>query len=265
MPVLWWRTVPLAWDGSRRNWGDNLSPFLVHKLTGRTPYLPLFRKAAKYVVIGSLLGGWSAKGLIWGAGFISSDSVPNGRPKKIYAVRGPLSRDIFVKHGILCPPVFGDPAILLGSVVPVARRTEYRFGVIPHYVDKNHPWIQNQLEKHLRSALLIDIEDEILDFINQVNRCEFIFSSSLHGLIAADTYKIPNTRIVLSDRIVGGDFKFFDYRLGIGAEPHHPARPVEQELGFEDLTKLASLGDVDDAANKLLAASPFRSRRTCSG
>jgi len=256
-PAFFGLTIPLAWDVSR-NWGDSLSPFLVHKLTGRTAYQPVFKKWPSYVVIGSILGWRSAHGVIWGAGFISSDSVPNGPPKKIYAVRGPLTRKIFLQNNIECPTVYGDPAILLGSLVPVVKKREFRYGIIPHYVDKNNPWINDQLEEFASSALLIDIEGDILEVIDQVTRCEFIFSSSLHGLICADTYNIPNTRLILSSKIKGGDFKFVDYRLGIGAEPHAPARPAEGNLNLETLAGLASLGDVTAAASNLLASSPFR-------
>lgn len=41
--------------------------------------------------------------------------------------------------------------------------------------------------------------------------CKCVLSSSLHGLIVADALGVPNRRIVLSDKIIGGDLKFDDY------------------------------------------------------
>jgi pyruvyltransferase len=38
-----------------------------------------------------------------------------------------------------------------------------------------------------------------------------ILSSSLHGLILADAYEIPNKRLVIGNRLLGSDFKFMDY------------------------------------------------------
>ena len=46
-------------------------------------------------------------------------------------------------------------------------------------------------------------------------KCKFIISSGLHGLIVSDAYNIPNSRIRMSDKLVGGDFKFIDYELSV--------------------------------------------------
>jgi pyruvyltransferase len=91
----------------------------------------------------------------------------------------------------------------------------------------------------------------------QVSSCRYIFSSALHGLICADAYGVPNTRLVLSDKIVGGDFKFHDYRLGIGAIPHVPVRPGEESLKLNDLARLSTIGDVSTAAKQLIDSYPF--------
>ena len=48
--------------------------------------------------------------------------------------------------------------------------------------------------------------------------CETIASSSLHGLIAADSFHIPNLWIKLSNRIIGNDFKYHDYYSSYGLE-----------------------------------------------
>ena len=45
-----------------------------------------------------------------------------------------------------------------------------------------------------------------------------ILSSSLHGMIFADSYDIPNAHLLLSKKVIGGDYKFKDYRSGVGRE-----------------------------------------------
>ena len=57
----------------------------------------------------------------------------------------------------------------------------------------------------------LDIFDDVGSFISQLTECEFILSSSLHGLIMADSFGIPNQWMVLSDKVEGKNFKFYDY------------------------------------------------------
>ena len=57
----------------------------------------------------------------------------------------------------------------------------------------------------------LDIFDGVESFISQLTECQFILSSSLHGLIMADSFGIPNQWMVLSDKVEGKNFKFYDY------------------------------------------------------
>jgi hypothetical protein len=57
------------------------------------------------------------------------------------------------------------------------------------------------------------------EVISQIAQCNSILSSSLHGLITADSLRIPNIRIEISTAIRGGDWKFNDYYSAFGIEP----------------------------------------------
>jgi len=248
-------TVPVAWVGGH-NWGDKLTPFLTMAYFGKVAYKPVFSFSPRLVVVGSILGSSTAGGVIWGGGFISYDSVPNGIPERVCAVRGPLSRDIYLRHGIECPEVYGDPAILISSVAPMVGDKKFRYGLIPHYVDKSSPWLTQELI-HDPSVLIIDIEGDLLKVAEEVASCQFIFSSSLHGLVCADAYNVPNTRIVLSDKVRGGDFKFLDYRLGVGSEAHVPIDVRSSSFDLKSLEAHSSVADVGPAREALLAAAPY--------
>ena len=60
--------------------------------------------------------------------------------------------------------------------------------------------------------------------------------TSLHGLIVADAYGIPNARVNISNKLIGGDFKFKDYCLSVGREI---------DLGYQ-LTDETELKDIED-------------------
>ena len=42
----------------------------------------------------------------------------------------------------------------------------------------------------------------------------------MYGLIVADVLYIPNVRMILSDKISGGDYKFNDYYSAFGLNEH---------------------------------------------
>lgn len=50
-----------------------------------------------------------------------------------------------------------------------------------------------------------------ISVLHDIARCEYILSSSLHGLVVADALGIPNAWILLSDKVHGNGFKFRDY------------------------------------------------------
>ena len=68
----------------------------------------------------------------------------------------------------------------------------------------------------------IDIKAPVIEFLNQVASCDFIFSSSLHGLIAADSLGIPNKWVKFSDLVLGNGYKFKDYYSVFGLEDEKP-------------------------------------------
>ena len=250
-------TITCDFDGSK-NWGDSLTPVIIERLTGRKCQKPCFKFQDRFFVIGSILERVDARSFVYGAGFMYDHSSPKGVPKEIFAVRGPLSRQIFLAHDISCPPVYGDPAILLGDFYPREKLNEKKYGIIPHYIDKNNNWVSRQLIKFKHEVLLIDIEGGIEYVINEVVRCEYIISSSLHGLICADVYGIPNIRVVLSNLVQGGDFKFHDYRLGVGCKPHKVIDPNRLDLNLPDLIKYSSLANIDKAKADILENNPFK-------
>ena len=247
--------VPLDWCMGP-NWGDALNPILVELLSGK-PVLHLGGlHHNRYSVIGSILDGANDYTEVWGSGFIRENGSVIGRPRAIHAVRGPLSRTLLLKQGIECPEVYGDPALLLPHFFNPEVPKRYSIGIIPHYIDKGSTWLERY--RHDPQVLILDIESGIQDFVHSVKSCQVVLSSSLHGLICADAYGVPNAWVRFSDDVVGGDFKFRDYLLSIGAGDPKPLRMTEQtELAFA-VTKVEHR-PLNIDLRKLILACPFLS------
>ncbi len=158
---------------------------------------------------------------IWGAGFIADKwhcaswkrkLLPETyfRGVKVHAVRGALSRkrlEKIVGKSLKDVPL-ADPGLLVSDLVEGVDRI-YDLGIVVHHLEKNLP-IYHVFEKY-NNAHFIDVEDEPLKCIIEISKCKCILSSSLHGLIFADSFGIPNARLVASNLLKGGDYKFEDY------------------------------------------------------
>jgi pyruvyltransferase len=173
--------------------------------------------------IGSILGmipSSKSVDIICGSGFIKSDMVPLP-VHKIISVRGPLTRKKYVDAGIDCPERYGDLALLFRYIIPPSTSCKkYKVGLIPHFIDYNLPIVQQCRDKGWK---IIDIcqSETPNKFVEELHECEIILSSSLHGIILADSYGIPAYHTILSNNVLGGEFKFRDYYASVGREYVH--------------------------------------------
>jgi pyruvyltransferase len=246
-------SLPLFWF-PESNWGDALNPVLVGLLSGKTVRRTQASHCDRYMAIGSILGNANSRAVVWGSGFIKEGDMVQEPPKAIHAVRGPLTRSALLKAGIDCPEVYGDPALLLPLFFNPEVIKEFEIGIVPHYVDKAHPWIDKQ--RNVSGVLVIDVEGDTWEFVRAVKSCKTIISSSLHGLICADAYGVPNACMHLSDGVVGGDFKFRDYWMSIGADKAQPIVVTEQTR-LEEVVASADFHQLHIDLSKLLLACPF--------
>lgn len=201
------------------NFGDALTPYLIHKLSGKNViYTEPSSEIVTYMATGSMLDGDITNSIVWGCGIAwRNDNIP--KPLEIRAVRGPISRQRTLECGHECPSVFGDPALLLPELYVPNNHEQYRVGIIPHYVD--HDRVINAYGGH-DDVKIINILDPIETVIDNVAKCKKIISSSLHGLIVAQAYEKPNLWVEFSNDIIGDGTKFVDFLLSIGAEPYKP-------------------------------------------
>ena len=103
-------------------------------------------------------------------------------------MRGPLTRSRLLDVGIDCPPVYGDPALLVPLYYwPEVEKTHDVGIVIRH---SEHLWRDLDQDD---SVKVIDFgSSDIETVLREILSCRRIISSSLHGLVIADAYGIPN-------------------------------------------------------------------------
>lgn len=162
---------------------------------------------------------------VWGTGFLK-DYYPRKlqllrNDVSFIAVRGALSKRI-IEHslGIEINPVMCDGGILAAELFDSVPQKRFGVGLIPHYNEQHlirKTGIQEAFENRFSHATLIDLRQDPLAVIKKIGECELILSSSLHGCVVADSFRIPNMRIKFSD-IPGSGFKFDDYYSGFGLD-----------------------------------------------
>ena len=245
-----------------RNFGDELNYHLVTSLTGKRVYnsSDILLSNKNIMVIGSIIESKTDKdSIIWGSGAMFGDCNKRlPKPKKVLAVRGPLTRDYLLSQGIDCPEVYGDPALLFPYIYTPIVEKRYKLGVIPHNHDIDCEYL-NKLRDDMHVKIIsLKNYDDWKQVITDICSCDFIVSSSLHGLIISDAYKIPNCWIKLTNKVEGGNFKFHDYFMSVGREVCDPIVvnkqiTKEEVLKFKECYKL-----IDWDPQPLLQVAPFK-------
>ena len=209
-------TIAAYWMLSE-NFGDRITPWLIGKIRGEAPaWVPMGFDAEHYVVCGSILNHANAHAMVWGAGLANLADVVNNETT-IFAVRGPLSRARALSCGAKCPPVYGDPALLLPRFYDVPKEKKYRLGYVPHYTD------QFRVFERYAGEHIVNILGSVEKVIDDIRSCERIVSSALHGLVIAHAYGIPAAWVKWGDSI-GGDVgtKYRDFLASIGLDIPYP-------------------------------------------
>ena len=150
---------------------------------------------------------------VWGSGFLYGDNENSFYRRKISicALRGKLSRSKvseIMKIDVNVP--LADPGLLASKLLSERRQKKYSVGIIPHFSQQQEE-IFAKLNRHYQNSTIIDITKPPLEVIDNIASCEYIISSSLHGLVFADSLLIPSLPVVGETPLAGGDFKFCDY------------------------------------------------------
>lgn len=270
------RPVALNYWAGHNNFGDELSPYIIGKITNRAVVHAESNKFGKLVGIGSIINHHNAysDSYIWGSGLLTRGSIkrrllPFKRlffKSKVLAARGPLTAQVLSQRGFDFSPVYGDPALLMPLFyTPESDKSGRRIGLVLH---QRHSSMINEILLADAEVKLISIyragERQIESFVNEVTSCEKVYSTSLHGIIIAQAYGIPAQWISFDGVPIHADedFKFLDYFIGanqeiqrkillnslspenLGMMKKHQPLPVKKFLGERQLLDMFPHGQV---------------------
>lgn len=272
IPVFWWYAKGNVINSNISNavfqygnFGDDASPLLVTKLSG-IESRRVVPGEKKLLAIGSILHRAKDGDIVWGSGLKSDEALDShpGGDILVTAVRGPKTLKVLERAGWDTSNIKAmfDPGVLLRHIY-ADRLAQYdmnqnkRFGkirIVPHFKDdlvfkRQRP----DLIKHFISA-----DGDPLRILESMLGADLVISSSLHGIIFAESLGIP--AIWLDSPGGEGHFKYLDYyegtgRVGVQVVPTLSealsAQPPElPEFDFEKLLATFPAKEIAELASK---------------
>lgn len=225
LPLYYWQA------GSFTNFGDYLSLKLVERMLQKKVTVVNHTFAGKKLfAIGSIISKASTGDVIWGAG-IKGLHLQKKDYKftalDVRAVRGPLTRAFLLENfGIKSPQIYGDPALLIPYFFPEFKRQKtpkYPYIIIPHYSEEK----MFPKDKYPHAVYPSEPWNVV---IQKILDSKFVISSSLHGIILAEAFKIPARFLRITDH--EPLFKYQDYYEGTGRKSFTYATSVQQALSL---------------------------------
>jgi len=194
-----------------QNFGDYLSIVVVANLAKKNNFKYMKNIDNKLLSIGSILHFAKDNDIVWGSGI-------NGKIDKnmhkfnnldVRMVRGPLTKKFLESKNIKVNDTFGDPALLLSYIFPDLKHKPIKNKIIliPNLNEFNE--CKKIVPKHIKLISPLRHWKFVLD---EILSSEIVYTSSLHGLILSEVFKIP---VVLFKPFISETIdKYEDYILG---------------------------------------------------
>ena len=247
--------VSLEYWSKENNVGDALAPVILDWMLKKNNISrdQKVGKAVHLLTVGSILGmgRYPFDAVVWGSGIHCFSTMcriiryKNVRKLDIRAVRGPITRQILILNGYHCPEIYGDPAILMPLVYqPKSNREDNTIGIVRHFESADLA-VDNKLKKI--DTRTTDYEE----FIDQICKCSKIISSSLHGIILAESYGVP--AVFLQENMDNELIKFYDWYYSTNRKNIKIAYSIEEAIEMEPM----SLPDLEKMRKNLLEQFPY--------
>lgn len=229
---------------AKKNFGDLLTLDILRHLN--VSFEPATPPDATLAALGSILQFFTsdtpqppqdgrAPLAIWGSGFVQPATDHREtflRNVSVHALRGALTRSRCEKilgRSLRDIPL-GDPGLLAAKALPAPTgEKKYDVGLVCHYIDASID-VAARVRLKSSSMKIIPAGRDAGSVCREICECRMIFSSSLHGLVVADSYGIPNQWMTLSSNVIGGGYKFRDYYSAFGITNAEPVDLREEWL-----------------------------------
>ncbi len=251
--------VSLEWV-SNGNLGDELAPIIYNWMLERKglSQKATIDKPVHLMTVGSMVGSWSFDAVIWGSGIhlfsnLNRLFVLKGIQKfDIRAVRGPITRSALRTYGHECSEVYGDPAVLMPLIYsPKNIEKKYKTSVVLHY-HADSQW-QTTLDNYSNLYYLNIGTNDFRYYIHEMLSSEKIISSSLHGIILAETYGIPAVFLNTGGYVDDALMKYYDWYYSTGRYSVKMARTLEEAIIMQPMP----LPDIGPLQTALLDSFPY--------
>ena len=182
------------------NFGDRLSAEVVSYVCGR-PVEWAGPKKCDLFAVGSLAHVMrrshkeprpdGSKPWVWGTGMLMLPAETKYTANLNFAaVRGPLTQ----MHLNLPDDIaLGDPGILSADALGRKPKRHDKIGIVLHFTRKLPDDVMQAVEKSGQFELIDVTDPDHMSVVEKIGACRHVISSSLHGLVVADSFGVPNT------------------------------------------------------------------------
>ncbi|RJF94502.1 polysaccharide pyruvyl transferase family protein [Oleomonas cavernae] len=212
-----WVAAPHADD--HLNIGDALSPVMVACVAGQPVEHAFFDAPVPRISAVGTIANLFSRGevTVWGSGSSRYRNPGAGKDRQLFempadtryrvmATRGPIAAKILERAEFIYRGVYGDPVWLLPRFYNPGIEKRYELGVIIHLSDlvdrafEAHPdprHLRYRVPESLQSSVkLINTVTPVSvaamkERLDQILSCKRIVSTSLHGMVFAESYGIP--------------------------------------------------------------------------
>lgn len=275
------------------NFGDDLNPYIIEKLSNKKvvyvhfaasriniikhllglilklkintniikDFITSFFIKDYIIAIGSILQWYSSKRcIVWGSGIINRNDIV--KHSKFLAVRGKYTVERIKELGMIPPSVLGDPALLLPLMYKSNSIKEFKLGIIPHIIH----FEDLALLKSEQVSIINLNSPNIEKIIDEINKCDYIISTSLHGVIVSQAYGIKTLWFDYEKiKLKGDNVKFYDYFSSVGITEYNPFKLDITNFDCDAISKLIEESseintikiNLHSLQQKLLEVAPF--------